>query len=70
LLTNFFPLLYQFTEEKLGTAERTELDAHFENLLQRADKTKQWTEHIKRGTETLIQPNPSEMMINLYLNVL
>lgn len=50
----------QFTEEKLGTAEKTVLDAHFENLLVRAEKTKQWTEQIKRSTEALIQPNPSE----------
>ncbi|XP_070176299.1 endophilin-B1-like isoform X2 [Littorina saxatilis] len=52
----------QFTEEKLGTAEKTELDAHFENLLQRADKTKLWTENIKRATEALIQPNPNQRM--------
>lgn len=52
----------QFTEEKLGTAEKTELDAHFENLLQRAEKTKLWTEQIKRSTEALIQPNPNQRM--------
>ncbi|KAL8612195.1 hypothetical protein ACOMHN_018484 [Nucella lapillus] len=52
----------QFTEEKLGTAEKTELDAHFENLLQRAEKTKIWTEQVKRTTEALIQPNPNQRM--------
>lgn len=50
----------QFTEEKFGQAERTELDAHFENLLARADSTKNWTEKILRQTEVLLQPNPSE----------
>lgn len=49
----------QYTEEKLGQAEKTELDAHFENLLQRSDKTKQWTEKLLRSSETLLQPNPS-----------
>ncbi|KAL3871980.1 hypothetical protein ACJMK2_040190 [Sinanodonta woodiana] len=49
----------QFTEEKLGSAEKTELDAHFENLLQKSEKTKVWTEHIVKHTEALIQPNPN-----------
>ncbi|XP_068012144.1 endophilin-B2 isoform X2 [Melanerpes formicivorus] len=55
----FFSRAMQFTEEKLGQAERTELDAHFENLLARADCTKTWTEKILRQTEVLLQPNPS-----------
>ncbi|XP_066896663.1 endophilin-B2 isoform X2 [Kogia breviceps] len=48
-----------FTEEKFGQAEKTELDAQFENLLARADSTKNWTEKILRQTEVLLQPNPS-----------
>ncbi|XP_062816007.1 endophilin-B2 isoform X8 [Anolis carolinensis] len=55
----FFTRAVQFTEEKLGQAEKTELDAHFENLLARADSTKNWTEKIQRQTEVLLQPNPS-----------
>ncbi|XP_062310827.1 endophilin-B2a isoform X1 [Osmerus eperlanus] len=55
----FFTRAVQFTEEKLGQAEKTELDAHFENLLSRADCTKNWTEKIFRQTEVLLQPNPS-----------
>uniref|UniRef100_A0A8C3JVC9 Endophilin-B1 n=1 Tax=Calidris pygmaea TaxID=425635 RepID=A0A8C3JVC9_9CHAR len=55
----FFSRAMQFTEEKLGQAEKTELDAHFENLLARADYTKNWTEKILRQTEVLLQPNPS-----------
>eukprot|EP00075_Anas_platyrhynchos_P037202 XP_027326455.1 endophilin-B2 isoform X12 [Anas platyrhynchos] len=55
----FFSRALQFTEEKLGQAEKTELDAHFENLLARADSTKNWTEKILRQTEVLLQPNPS-----------
>uniref|UniRef100_A0A8C1VKS5 Endophilin-B2 n=1 Tax=Cyprinus carpio TaxID=7962 RepID=A0A8C1VKS5_CYPCA len=54
----FFSRAVQFTEEKLGQAEKTELDAHFENLLSRADCTKNWTEKIYRQTEVVLQPNP------------
>lgn len=50
----------QFTEEKLGQAEKTELDPHLENLITRADSTKNWTEKILRQTEVLLQPNPSK----------
>ncbi|XP_075213447.1 SH3 domain containing GRB2 like, endophilin-B isoform X1 [Lycorma delicatula] len=48
----------QLTEEKLGTSEKTELDAHFENLAERSDITKQWTEKILRDTEAVLTPNP------------
>ncbi|XP_077456915.1 endophilin-B2-like isoform X4 [Stigmatopora argus] len=54
-----FTRAVQFTEEKLGQAEKTELDAHYENLMSRADCTKNWTEKIYRQTEILLQPNPS-----------
>ncbi|MEQ2157687.1 hypothetical protein GOODEAATRI_004244, partial [Goodea atripinnis] len=55
----FFTRAVQFTEEKLGQAEKTELDPHLENLLSKADSTKNWTEKILRQTEILLQPNPS-----------
>nr|XP_020495727.1 endophilin-B2-like isoform X4 [Labrus bergylta] len=54
----FFTRAVQFTEEKLGQAEKTELDAHLENLISRGDGTKNWTEKILRQTEVLLQPNP------------
>nr|XP_040053092.1 endophilin-B2b isoform X1 [Gasterosteus aculeatus aculeatus] len=54
----FFTRAVQFTEEKLGQAEKTELDPHLENLITRADSTKNWTEKILRQTEVLLQPNP------------
>uniref|UniRef100_A0A8C7X796 SH3-domain GRB2-like endophilin B2b n=1 Tax=Oryzias sinensis TaxID=183150 RepID=A0A8C7X796_9TELE len=54
----FFTRAVQFTEEKLGQAEKTELDPHLENLISRADSTKNWTEKILRQTEVLLQPNP------------
>uniref|UniRef100_A0A668AQM1 Endophilin-B1 n=1 Tax=Myripristis murdjan TaxID=586833 RepID=A0A668AQM1_9TELE len=55
----FLSRAVQFTEEKLGQAEKTELDAHLENLLARAECTKQWTERIMKQTEVLLQPNPN-----------
>lgn len=54
----FFNRAMQFTEEKLGQAEKTELDAHLENLIARGDCTKNWTEKILRQTEVMLQPNP------------
>ncbi|KAM4023487.1 endophilin-B1 isoform 2-T2 [Anomaloglossus baeobatrachus] len=55
----FLSRAVQFTEEKLGQAEKTELDAHLENLLTKAESTKQWTEKIMKQTEVLLQPNPN-----------
>ncbi|KAG9483188.1 endophilin-B1 [Eleutherodactylus coqui] len=55
----FLSRAVQFTEEKLGQAEKTELDAHLENLLAKAETTKLWTEKIMRQTEVLLQPNPN-----------
>ncbi|XP_045147980.1 endophilin-B1 [Echinops telfairi] len=52
-------IIKKFTEEKLGQAEKTELDAHLENLLSKAECTKTWTEKIMKQTEVLLQPNPN-----------
>ncbi|XP_014794791.1 PREDICTED: endophilin-B1 isoform X1 [Calidris pugnax] len=60
----FLSRAVQFTEEKLGQAEKTELDAHLENLLSKAECTKLWTEKIMKQTEVLLQPNP----INIFLD--
>ena len=62
-------VLCQFTEEKLGQAEKTELDAHLENLLVRAENTKQWTERIMKQTEVLLQPNPSKNTLLTLMNL-
>uniref|UniRef100_A0A8D0GAE0 Endophilin-B1 n=1 Tax=Sphenodon punctatus TaxID=8508 RepID=A0A8D0GAE0_SPHPU len=55
----FLSRAVQFTEEKFGQAEKTELDAHLENLLGKAECTKLWTEKIMKQTEVLLQPNPN-----------
>lgn len=48
----------KLTEEKLGTSEKTELDSHFENLWDRADTTKTYTEKIVKNAEAVLIPNP------------
>ncbi|XP_051866659.1 endophilin-B1-like isoform X2 [Pristis pectinata] len=55
----FLSRAVQFTEEKFGQAEKTELDAQLENLLSKAESTKLWTEKIMKQTEVLLQPNPN-----------
>lgn len=58
LLYQFKRFHFQLTEEKLGTSEKTELDAQFESLSERSDVTKQWTERIVKNTESVLTPNP------------
>ena len=48
----------QFTEERLGHSERTELDGYFEHLLSRAEQVKSWTEKMVASAEAVLQPNP------------
>jgi len=60
--TTIFSRAKQFTEEKLGSAEKTEFDANFENLQMRYEKTKHWTEKLKGHTESVLQPNPKTRM--------
>uniref|UniRef100_A0A182ND82 Uncharacterized protein n=1 Tax=Anopheles dirus TaxID=7168 RepID=A0A182ND82_9DIPT len=52
----------QLTEEKLGTSEKTEMDARFEHLSERSDSAKLWTEKIMRDTEAALIPNPANRM--------
>ncbi|KAL1238125.1 Endophilin-B1 [Trichinella nativa] len=57
-----FSRAVQFTGEKLGKAEKTELDAYFESLLQRADVTEDQTKNILNCIENYLQPNPTVRM--------
>ncbi|EYB96157.1 hypothetical protein Y032_0153g2939 [Ancylostoma ceylanicum] len=56
----FFSRAKQYTEETFLKAERTDLDPHFENLLQRADKTEEHTRRLLSCIESYLQPNPSQ----------
>ncbi|XDV27093.1 hypothetical protein PO909_030683 [Leuciscus waleckii] len=58
----FLSRAVQLTEETFGQAEKTELDAHLETLLIRAESTKHWTEKIMKQTEVVLQPNPNVRM--------
>uniref|UniRef100_A0A0K2UP37 BAR domain-containing protein n=1 Tax=Lepeophtheirus salmonis TaxID=72036 RepID=A0A0K2UP37_LEPSM len=49
----------QFTEEKLGKAERTENDPFYELLSKQTDVTKGYSEKIIRDTEAVLIPNPA-----------
>ncbi|XP_042218751.1 endophilin-B1-like [Homarus americanus] len=51
-------LHFQYTEEKIGSAEKTELDGHFESLSLQTDSAKQWTEKLLAGAESVLIPNP------------
>uniref|UniRef100_U5EY51 Putative sh3 domain protein sh3glb n=1 Tax=Corethrella appendiculata TaxID=1370023 RepID=U5EY51_9DIPT len=57
-ISSNFSRVVQLTEEKLGTSERTEFDTHFENLAERSDCTKTWTEKLLKDVESVLTPNP------------
>jgi endophilin-B len=48
----------QFTEERLGKAERTENDPQFETLAKRSEMVKGYTEKMVKNTEAVLVPNP------------
>ncbi|KAK8402930.1 hypothetical protein O3P69_000892 [Scylla paramamosain] len=54
----FLTRAVQYTEEKIGSAEKTELDRHFESLSLQADAARQWTEKLVIGAEAVLIPNP------------
>uniref|UniRef100_A0A0K0FCC7 Endophilin B (inferred by orthology to a D. melanogaster protein) n=1 Tax=Strongyloides venezuelensis TaxID=75913 RepID=A0A0K0FCC7_STRVS len=60
--SGFFTRAKQLTEETFLNAEKTELDANFENLLQRADKTEEHTKKLLSCLECYLQPNPTVRM--------
>lgn len=64
--SGFFSRAKQFTEETFLKAEKTELDAHFENLLQRADKTEEHTKRLLSCLESYLQPNPTVRMEEVF----
>uniref|UniRef100_A0AC34R172 BAR domain-containing protein n=1 Tax=Panagrolaimus sp. JU765 TaxID=591449 RepID=A0AC34R172_9BILA len=64
--SGFFSRAKQLTEETFLKAEKTELDAHFENLLQRADKTEEHTKKLLSCLESYLQPNPTVRMEDVF----
>jgi len=55
----------QFTEEKLGKAEKTEQDPNFEQLVTFCDNTKQNTETILKNMEFILNSNPGRFSLVL-----
>ncbi|VDN07793.1 unnamed protein product [Thelazia callipaeda] len=64
--SGFFNRAKQLTEETFLNAEKTELDANFENLLQRADKTEEHTKKLLSAMESYLQPNPTIRMEEVF----
>lgn len=53
----------QYTEERLGQADKTELDPSAEELLAKIDRIQAGTERIVKNAECVLQPNPGERQI-------
>lgn len=45
------------------TSEKTELDSHFEVLIERGEAVKNLTEKIVKDTEALLVPNPGNFFL-------
>lgn len=54
----FITRAVQYTEEKLGNAEKTEFDTHYDELVRQTDAIKLWTEKILSGAQAVLIPNP------------
>lgn len=58
LFLSFLFFLLKYTEEKLGSAEKTEFDGHYDSLIQQYESTKLWTEKLMAGAQAVLIPNP------------
>jgi len=58
----------QYTEEKLGKAERTELDPHMVMLDKKTENTRALTERIKNDATAVLVPNPAARAESLFFD--
>lgn len=58
----------QYTDEKLGRAERTELDPHFLMLEKKTDNTKSYTERLVKNTDAVLIPNPAQRAESMFFD--
>jgi len=58
----------QYTEEKLGNAERTEFDPQFVALELKTENTKNLTERIKNNSTAVLVPNPAARAETLFFD--
>ncbi|KAL0273979.1 UNVERIFIED_CONTAM: hypothetical protein PYX00_006527 [Menopon gallinae] len=63
-----FNRVVQRTEERFGTSEKTELDAHLGQLSKRSDSTKLWTEKIMSNTLAVLIPNISDRVEDYFFD--
>ena len=61
------PAPLQYTEERMGKAERTEMDPHIVMLEKKTENTKNYTERIKNNATAVILPNPGDLRRPLHL---
>ena len=52
--------MLQYTEEKLGKAERTQLDPHLVMLETKTDNMKNLTTKLKDNSAAVLVPNPGK----------
>ena len=53
-------ILFKYTEEKLGKAERTQLDPHLVMLETKTDNMKNLTTKLKDNSAAVLVPNPGK----------
>jgi len=58
----------QYTEEKLGKAERTQLDPHIMMLETKTDNMKNLTEKLKNNSAAVLVPNPAARAESLFFD--
>eukprot|EP00090_Calanus_glacialis_P003045 TRINITY_DN12209_c0_g1_i3.p1 TRINITY_DN12209_c0_g1~~TRINITY_DN12209_c0_g1_i3.p1 ORF type:complete len:268 (-),score=83.74 TRINITY_DN12209_c0_g1_i3:515-1318(-) len=58
----------QYTEEKLGKAERTEFEPQFQELEKKTENTKNLTERIKNNSTAVLVPNPAARAETLFFD--
>ena len=58
----------QYTEEKLGKAERTQLDPHLVTLETKTDNMKNLTEKLKNNSAAVLVPNPAARAESLFFD--
>ena len=53
--------LFQYTEEKMGKAERTPLDPHLVELETKTDNMRNLTDKLKNNSAAVLVPNPGKL---------
>ncbi|KJE93228.1 endophilin-B1 [Capsaspora owczarzaki ATCC 30864] len=65
LASKTFSRAMQFSQEKMGSAEKTEMDFRFQHLSERADKTKLATDRLIKAVEVYLEPSTGARIQNV-----